>query len=159
MFVTVALGVHHQGDQSDKKRETLTKQDMKDDSFCLLVAHGVAVPETLGEGVGDVKGHGGHPAEEGDEGVLDDVAKGYAQRLPQIAPVYQGIQAVMDPSSKESKEDVKKETDGELSKQFRPIVLQHTVDNKGDQEEEGGDEDENRIKLLRLLSVFQLFLC
>jgi len=119
MFVTVALCVHHYGDQSNKKGDTLTKKDMKYNSFCLLVAHGVAVPETLGKGVGDVEGHSGHPAEEGDPGVLDDVAKGRAQRFPiQIVPIHPDVQAVMDPRSEESKEDVEKETDGELSKKF-----------------------------------------
>ena len=37
--------------------------------------------------------------------------------------------------------------------------MQQTVDDKGDKEEEGGDEDEDRVKLLSLLSVVQLLFC
>ena len=37
--------------------------------------------------------------------------------------------------------------------------MQHAVDDKGDKEEEGGDENEDRVKLLRLLLVLQLLFC
>ena len=90
--------------------------------------------------------------------MLSDVAKGFAQRWTQIVAVHQGIQAVTDPGGEEAKEDVEKETDGELPEEFWTIVLQQTVDNEGDEEEAGWDENENRIKLLRVLSVLQLLL-
>ena len=37
--------------------------------------------------------------------------------------------------------------------------MQQTVDDKGDKEEERGDEYEDGVKLLRLLSVLQLLFC
>ena len=135
----------------------MAKKNVKENSFCLLVAHGVAVPEALGESVGDVEGHGGHPAEEGNPSVLDNVAKGLAEGGSQVELVLPNIQGVVDPGGEEGEEDVEKETDGELSEQFGTVLLKEAIYNEGDKEEEGGDEDEDRVELLCLLSRLQLF--
>ena len=157
-LVLAAHCVHGQRDQGDQKRDSLTKKNLEKDSSCLLVAHGAAVPEALGERVGDVESHGGHPAEEGDPSVLDDVAQRLAQGCVQVELVLAHVQAVVDPGEEEGEEDVEEEPNCEFSKQFRPVLLKEAIYNKGDKEEEGGDVNKNRVERLRLLVVLQFFI-
>ena len=76
--------------------------------------------EGVEHGPGDEDAHGGHPEEQGDQCVLDQVAKGGAASCLQPLLVFLQVQTVMNSSEKITEENIDEKANSNLSKEICP---------------------------------------
>ena len=79
--------------------------------------------KVIWESPGDVDGHGTHPEEESNEGVLDDVTKKNAKAWVQPLFISVEIQTAVDPHKEVAEKHIEKEPNSNLSKQIHPQVI------------------------------------
>ena len=111
------------------------KQDVEKKGAGLLAILLVVVMEDVVEAMGDVDGHCRHPEEEGDPGVLHDVAEHLAACKPNCRPIVVEVEGVTDTVEEEGYEQVDQESNGKFAKKLGPVLLHEAIDNQGRQDE------------------------
>ena len=110
--------------------ETNKKESQSTGSFVSGDFHGIS------ELVGHVDGHGVHPHEEADKGVVCEVAKENARQGVGVVCFRMEMQTSADTVENEVDGDIAEEANGDLPKQLLSKVSEYQVDSQGQKHEE-----------------------
>ena len=139
--VAAGGGVDDGDGEAEEGGETLGVEEDQEE----LTGLGVAAGEPhLGELAGDGDGHGVHPQEEADEGVVRHVAEEVAERAEAVVAAGQG-QQLGDAVEEVVEADVDEEPDHQLPEQRLPQVADENVCEECEEDEDAGDHQKTGI--------------
>ena len=110
--------------------ETNKKESQSTRSFVPGDFHGIS------ELVGHVDGHGVHPHEEAEEGVVAQVAQENARPGVEVVRILIEIQASTDPVQNKIYGDIDEESNGDFPKKLLSKISENQVDSQGQKHEE-----------------------
>ena len=105
--------------------------------------------EDVGKLVGHVDGHGTHPEEETDQGVLVDVPKKHAEPIQMFKAVVDAnevMNTVLDAKEEVADKNIKKKTNSDFSENILAQFGEDDKDDESEKDEEAGDEHGNWVK-------------